>query len=660
MTAPYTAAPVRNSSLFGHLALGALYLLLLLAPQQLSGFWPVTYDYQAQTLFLLLSAGVTLILALSPHEKRPLDTVSWLILAFFGWSALSFTTSVYKHDSLLEISRVGGALTWFFIARSIYQRENTVWLATTLVLGLVLVSVPALQDFWQTKNPRQFGTFYNPNLFANALAIGLPFALALPILARRRFGGAAWLCLTLFLILLLGLAVTSSKGGFVAALGGLLVFFLAVWRAKKSALGAFARKNWLVLGIGTAILLLAGGAVAGKTILPRLLAARGADDNSTMFRVYTWKGTLAMVKARPILGWGAGSFPSAYPQFAQTGYTRSAHESWLQIAAENGIPALVFLVGAFLVALGKGWRRLQNDDWPLVAASLGGLVAFALHGLFDAGWGILSITLLIFTLLAVLSADEHPNFNEERAPKSGLNFAWLGATLLLALGGYSGQNATAGELARDDADRFLQNGGVSAALQKAQESIESDPMGSRGYLALARVQKALGQSDVSTLRRATQVQPTRSAHWSNLAWSLSENGGSKAEIIAAWQRAVELDPNNTDLLLQRAGWRQKNGDLQGAQSDLQAILKLRDAPYGRYPATPEWVELDFARATVALGEINPKLVSKTLVQRGLEDVERARQNVERQREIVAAAGEWTQLRPPGDLDGLANALSALQ
>jgi hypothetical protein len=44
--------------------------------------------------------------------------------------------------------------------------------------------------------------------------------------------------------------------------------------------------------------------------------------------------------ANPILGVGAGAFEWRYPRYASVGYTRAAHSTYLELAAEAGLPAL--------------------------------------------------------------------------------------------------------------------------------------------------------------------------------------------------------------------------------------------------------------------------------------------------------------------------------
>ena len=233
---------------------------------------------------------------------------------------------------------------------------------------------------------------------------------------------------------------------------------------------------------------------------------------------------------------------------------------------------------------------------------------------------------------------------------SALAYSWLGATLLAALGGFWTQKAVAGEAARDEADLLLEKGAPTMALQKAQEAVEADPLGARNWTVLSRALAFSGQNPLPAATKAAQLQPTKAANWSNLAVVEPQ---SAAQL---WKTAIERDPNNTGLLLERAKWYLSQNQKEAAYDDLEQILELWDAPYGRYPATPDWVELDFARATVLMA---PHLWSsgqknrlKIYLDRALADVARSRAHRAEQEKMLEAVGDTLRLEPLANLDEL--------
>jgi O-antigen ligase len=104
-------------------------------------------------------------------------------------------------------------------------------------------------------------------------------------------------------------------------------------------------------------------------------------------RYYHWGNTLVMIREHPLLGVGPGNFQVAYPLYCRSfaydpfmNYRtriKKAHNDYLQLAAECGIPALFF----FLLLWGRQFYLLrypENDGidgeegWRLpLAGSLG-------------------------------------------------------------------------------------------------------------------------------------------------------------------------------------------------------------------------------------------------------------------------------------------------
>lgn len=662
--APELATPQRGlwgfSALTELLAFGALLWLLLLAPTQLSGFWPASYDFWPQALFLLLAAAASLLLALSPESKIRFDTSAILVLAFLLWNLLSSLTSVYKHDSWLESARILGAFVPFFAVRALWKSERAVWILGAWVLGVTYATLPAFWDFLQTRNPRQFGAYSNNNMFANGLAMTLPVALVLPFLVWRqtqsRWGAA--LTVLPFLIAALGLILTGSKGGFLAGFVALLVSAVAIWRAKKTSIRAILSRNRAIASL-LLFFVLVFSVLAGKAILPRLQQARGSEDNSTMFRVYIWRATYDMALAKPIVGFGPGSFPHVSPRFSQVPYTRHAHQSWLQIAAESGFPALLLLLGAIVLAIKKGRRYVKSRDWPQSAAMMGALAALLVHGNVDSGFSTLSIALFLAVGLGVLTAKSANDSPEDSPPRGRLNPFWLGATVLLALAGNQTQKAASGESLRAQSSELARNGGTSLALQRAQEAIDSDPTSARLWVNLGFLQESLGQNGIPTLQRATELQPMRAANWLNLARAHQRHGDA-TKIESFYWKALENDPFDTGIRLERAQHRLTVNHRSGVP-DLRYILAQWEMPYGKYAPIDHFVNLDFARATVILVPFEkqkPEL--KTWISRALADCNRARavraQNEAMRRAVgPEAAGDENE-----DLEVIAAQLTQLQ
>jgi O-antigen ligase len=635
-----TAFPLGFDSLAGLAAFGLFAVVLFIAPYFFSGFWPTTYEYWPNALFLALVSCISVLLALSAQSSIAFSlrrgATPLLLALLFMWSAFSLARTVYLHDSLLELSRVGGIVACFFFARAFFASREFFVSRAPVLMGAVLAggALAGMIGFQQyaARPDRIFATFYNPNLLANYCAMALPLGAAGVLLAwrtaRRDASNKARVALVGGLVVLaiiaFALILTGSKGGFLATLCGAFVFALAVFRAKGERVLGVLRAQKVAVAIIAILVLTVGGFLFSKTILPRL-SSNIASDHSTMFRAYTWRATWEMAKARPLLGWGTGSFPSAMTQFAETGYTRSAHQSWLQIAAESGFPAMLFLLAACAFSFARGWKNLREKEWPILAGSLGALVAFCVHGLVDSGWGVVSIGVLLMLVLAISdAADESSIINRQ----SSINWPFLILALPLALGSLVYQRAQNGEELRAESRDAMAHGLPAASLEKARAAIAADPLSARMWSNLADAEEATGENSLTTHREIVHRQPTRALNFLDYARALQNQDGEKIEIERALNKAVQLDPNEPQIRAARGEWLLKNGDNSGWK-DFEYIASLAEKPYGKYPATPEIVDLNFARAYAKLAVRDERRKNfksaKKYILRGLDEIKTARE-----------------------------------
>jgi O-antigen ligase len=97
-----------------------------------------------------------------------------------------------------------------------------------------------------------------------------------------------------------------------------------------------------------------------------------------------------MIRDRPLLGHGAGTFEAVEPLYHSPGVDsafvwRDAHSTWLEAFASLGVPVTVVLLAmiAYVIArLFRAWRRSVKDVTAIVAA-LSAATALGLHAFLD-------------------------------------------------------------------------------------------------------------------------------------------------------------------------------------------------------------------------------------------------------------------------------------
>src|ERR1700722_3909604 len=120
---------------------------------------------------------------------------------------------------------------------------------------------------------------------------------------------------------------------------------------------------------------------------------------------------LRMVLKKPLLGWGLGAFPIAYPAFRSfytTFFVNQAHNDYLQLLVETGLAgfaiAVWFLVLVFRQAAGKLKDWTESASGALTVAALLGCVGILVHSFLDFNLQIPANAVLFYVLCAVAAA----------------------------------------------------------------------------------------------------------------------------------------------------------------------------------------------------------------------------------------------------------------
>jgi O-antigen ligase len=120
---------------------------------------------------------------------------------------------------------------------------------------------------------------------------------------------------------------------------------------------------------------------------------------SAMARSDYWRAAIQTTLENPALGSGPGTFSITYARNKrpEAEMSRLAHNDYLQQASDSGIPAALLYAAVFIVPLVWIQRRIAKD--PLLFLTSLGLIAWALHGLFEFGLYIPALSWTAFALL---------------------------------------------------------------------------------------------------------------------------------------------------------------------------------------------------------------------------------------------------------------------
>jgi O-antigen ligase len=254
---------------------------------------------------------------------------------------------------------------------------------TAQLIFSFLVAVGAVIAFFATGT---LGPFVYRNQFAAFIEPALGLAIAAAIGDRKRPILWVLIAAALFASVVAG----GSRAGSAICLAMLIA--LPVFAYFRRVISGRSLVRVIVLGAAAACALVA---VAGwQTIWDRL-----QEPNPYSLRADLNRSSLAMIRDKPIAGFGLGTWSSAYPKYAlydDGTFVNQAHDDWAQWAVEGGMPmflAMLFVVG--MLARGAG-----KSLWGI------GLMAVFVHAGVDYPFEQRpALAAYFFALMGVLAAD---------------------------------------------------------------------------------------------------------------------------------------------------------------------------------------------------------------------------------------------------------------
>ncbi len=307
--------------------------------------------------------------------------------------SIFFAVSLSTIDRAARISKIVKVITIFGFVYAFFAILQSI-ISPTKIYGI-----------YERQYAAPFGSFVNRHNFAAyinmamALPLGMIFAGA--IMKDKRL-------LYVIAIALMGvsLLLSGSRGGLVSFVA-MIIILLILTTGTKSRKKLFI-KGALAAGLGAVIL--AGSIfVGGETSLSRLGGDEGNKGISSN-RTQIWKVTLKVIGDHMPLGAGLGAFGRAYTiSDDQSGLANveQAHNDYLQVAADAGIPGIIIGVIFLFLFLRLGSRSVKIENTFRRSAALGafaGCFAVLVHSLFDFVLHVTAVSILFILLMTILVA----------------------------------------------------------------------------------------------------------------------------------------------------------------------------------------------------------------------------------------------------------------
>jgi O-antigen ligase len=144
-------------------------------------------------------------------------------------------------------------------------------------------------------------------------------------------------------------------------------------------------------------------------VIDRIQTLKSPENTELAGRMVAWGGCADLIKKFPLLGTGLGTFPWSFTDVRPAGLVnrwREAHNDWLQIVTELGLPVLLPLLWGLTALFRRGLLSFRTTSSRLCAGTvlgaLGGIVAILVHSVSDFNIQITSNGVL-FACLAGLA-----------------------------------------------------------------------------------------------------------------------------------------------------------------------------------------------------------------------------------------------------------------
>lgn len=486
--------------------------------------------------------------------------------------------SILPYQSLLAFLQFVSCVLFYYLIRGFVRswKRFLTCLYVVLAVGFFYSIYGLLQylgliphAFWD--HPESLASrFVNGGHFGTFLLFSLFCGLSLLVSERKTLVQFV----LIFLLMVIGgaLLLTRARAVWLASFVGLGVF---LWlAARNQVLDRRTSFGMGLLAIGGGVLLFLGKGM--EKMIQRFgelwmaidtpLSSDKVQFYSLLYRREIWKGALEAIRDEP---WGRGlaTFSSIYPRYrihSDRFFIDYAHNEFLQVAVDLGIPGLLLLIGFLILYLRKTSSFLRTKEIPPSQKAIGaGFIALGvslfLVSQVDFPLRIYAIGILFATFLG-LSA-----YLFEGPPSRFFKKGWgVIPWILVFAANFVVARQLFAELHFNEGERLERNLSWKEAQVAYEKAVRISPFFARyrealGYLYEDRAKitfdedqrKALLQKAIHAYKEASRLEPYRAVTHYFLGL-LYEGEGDTLLAQAEFLKAIAWEPTNAVFVVEYA------------------------------------------------------------------------------------------------------------
>lgn len=531
----------------------------------------------------------------------------WAMLAFVGLAWFRYQGADLEYVARQEFLKILVYTAIFLLVVNNLHKQETTQLVAFLLLALAtLLSLYAIYQcvthseyVWHFRRPAQYigrgsGTYICPNHLAGLLELVAPLGIAFLFTGRYNYTFKVFLgygCI----VILAGIAVTMSRGGWLAIGAALALFFLLLLQKRQYRIPALAAL--LLLAAATAT-------VYQKSDKLQNRLQKMQEEGSDAFigtRPAIWKAAWKMWQDNKIWGVGPGHFDYRFPKYrpqeiqARPG---RVHNDYLNLLVDWGIiGASLAGIGGFLLVGGLiqtqkyvnrtskdiGANRNSNRSAFLLGA-LCSAFALSVHSFFDFNLHVPANAAVATVILAI--AASHLRFTSARYwinDRPGLKIAYTiplaTAAAFLILNGLKSAREQHHLLQADTAKTITQQ------IEQWKQASQIEPQNFETLYHIGESLRHLGfhsaenakenlEASILWFQKSSKIHPQFAFNYLGIGMAL-DRLNRVDEATPYYQEAVHLDPNQHEVL-NYMGWHQINrGDYPAAKKYFERSLEIK-------------------------------------------------------------------------------------
>jgi O-antigen ligase len=376
--------------------------------------WPLQF-FQIG-VFALLAAY--LLTGIRQGKERVAKGFAPLLVYFIPvWGLIQILahTTASTIETREAVLRWGALAAVFFlvqtVARSSRARELVLHVLLAFATAMALLCLTQLftsngRVLWAfpTGYPDVYATFPSHNNFAQLIELFLP----IPVWFALREGWRSWgyilVAGTLYASVI---GAASRAGAFLCSVELLALLAIGMVLRRRTVQTLGVRSMTIVLVMVPLIAAIFTLVVGWQRVWQRF-----QEHDPYLVRWEFLIPTLEMAKRRPLIGYGLGTFPNVYPQYAIQDFpfhVNHAHNDWAEFAADGGIPFLLLMLIPFTAVVPTAIRH----SWGI------GLIAVVLHACVDFPFPRPAVSGWMFAMLGLLYMARNSDRHEDGSIDAG-------------------------------------------------------------------------------------------------------------------------------------------------------------------------------------------------------------------------------------------------